>query len=71
MNVVPCPSDDATSIPPPVCSHDPVDDVESKSQVTSVARIASTPLHWLKDPTHELVGNGRTTVVVHRDHYLL
>src|SRR5678816_1006106 len=53
-----------------MCSHDPVDDVEPKSQVTSVARIASTALHRLKDPTHEFVRNGRT-VVVHRDDYLV
>src|SRR5678816_821414 len=56
--------------PPPVCSHDPVDDVEPKSQVTSVARAASTALHRLKDATHEFVRNGRT-VVVHRDDYLV
>src|SRR5678810_1108545 len=56
--------------PTTVCSHDPVDDVEPKSQVTSVARAASTALHRLKDPTHECVRNGRT-VVVHRDAYLV
>src|SRR5215217_721915 len=56
--------------PPPMCSHDPLDDVEPKSQVTSVARIASTPLHRLKDPTNELVGDGRT-VVMHCDDYLV
>jgi len=55
--------------PAPACTHDQVDDVERKSQATSVARIAWTALHRLKDPTDEFVRNGRA-VVAHRDDYL-
>jgi hypothetical protein len=53
-----------------MCSHDPVDDIEPKSQMALVARIVSAALHWLKDPTHQLVGNGRA-VVVNGDRYLV